>query len=165
MRKLAAVALIGLTALGGVAATSQEAEARSRHGAAVAAGIIGLAAGAIIASSAANAYGHSGYGYAHPGYGYAPVGYGYAHPGYAYDYGYQNDYAPVASYGYAAPVYYAQPRVIVRHRHVAPRYVVRHRHVAPRYVVPRRVARGGRHIVVRHGYPVRARAVHHRRAW
>jgi len=159
MRKLAVVAVVGLTALGGVAATTQEAEARSRHGTAVAAGIIGFAAGAIIASSAANAYSHpgygyapAGYGYAPAGYGYAPAGYGYAHQGYADDYGYPTHYAPVASYGYAAPVYYASPRVVVRQRHVAPRDVVQ-----------RPVARGQRHIVVRHGYPVRARAIH--RAW
>ena len=114
MKKILILASVAAIGLGSVAAT--DAEARSRRGAAVAAGVIGgLAAGALIAG-AANAYnapsysygyGAPAYGYGAPAYGYgAPVGYGYAYepaPVVSYrsrrvvsDYG----YAPVSGYGY-----------------------------------------------------------------
>ena len=69
MRKLVRFAALGAIAFGTITVTPTETEAGDRHGAAVAAGIVGLAAGAIIAGSAANAYGYPatyGYGYAEP---------------------------------------------------------------------------------------------------
>ncbi len=91
MKKLAVLSTAALIGLGSIAAT--DAEARSRRGATVAAGVFGLAAGAMLGAAAANAY-------AAPGYGY----YGSYAPGYSYG------YAPAYSYGYAAPAYgYAAP--------------------------------------------------------
>lgn len=89
MRKLATFAAVGALAFGGATIAPSQAEAHDRRGAAVAAGIVGLAAGAIIAGSAADAYGYpaSGYGY--------PASYGYG-------------------YGYAEPVHYYKPRRAVR---------------------------------------------------
>ena len=122
MKKLAVLSAAALIGLGTVASTTS-AEAQSRRGAAVAAGVIGgLAAGALIAG-AANAYAAPRYGY---GYGYAPApayGYGYAP---AYGYGYapvvQQVYVPprrvyrttrvVRTYPYA-PTYYSRPAVSI----------------------------------------------------
>ncbi len=112
MKKLAVLSAAALIGLGTVASTTS-AEAQSRRGAAVAAGVIGgLAAGALIAG-AANAYAAPRYGY---GYGYAP----------AYGYGYapvvQQVYVPprrvyrttrvVRTYPYA-PTYYSRPAVSI----------------------------------------------------
>jgi hypothetical protein len=89
---------------------ASDAEARSRHrnhaGAAVAAGIVGLAAGAILAGSASRAY-------AAPSYGY------YAAPVQSYAYDYDDDY-------YARPVYRTKRvvRYVERPHHVT--RVVRH---------------------------------------
>ena len=66
MRKLATFAALGAIAFG---TTVTPTKAEAGDGAAVAAGIVGLAAGAIVAGSAANAYGYPatyGYGYAEP---------------------------------------------------------------------------------------------------
>ena len=122
MKKLAVLSAAALIGLGTVASTTS-AEAQSRRGAAVAAGVIGgLAAGALIAG-AANAYAAPRYGY---GYGYAPApayGHGYAP---AYGYGYapvvQQVYVPprrvyrttrvVRTYPYA-PTYYSRPAVSI----------------------------------------------------
>jgi hypothetical protein len=80
MKKLAAlsaVALIGLSTL-----VPGEAEARSRRnaaGAAIAAGVVGLAVGGLLASQAqaAPSYGYPAYGRADYGYRHAPVRYRY----------------------------------------------------------------------------------------
>ncbi|HEV2603366.1 MAG TPA: hypothetical protein VGU24_06870 [Microvirga sp.] len=124
MKKLAVLSAAALIGLGTVASTTS-AEAQSRRGAAVAAGVIGgLAAGALIAG-AANAYAAPRYGYGY-GYGYAPApayGHGYAP---AYGYGYapvvQQVYVPprrvyrttrvVQTYPYA-PTYYSRPAVSI----------------------------------------------------
>ena len=78
-KTLTALAAVAIVATAAIAAPGQ-AEARYRHGGAVAAGVVGgLALGAI----AAGAYGYPGYyGYG-PGYGYAaaPAYYGAYGPG------------------------------------------------------------------------------------
>lgn len=62
--RIAAFAVAALTLTGGIAATTQEAQAgkfHHHHGAGIG---IGLAAGALFAAAAAsNAYGYDGYGY------------------------------------------------------------------------------------------------------
>jgi hypothetical protein len=124
-RRVLTGALAGLVFGAGVAASINDAEARSRRGAAVAAGIIGgLALGAIAASAARPAYAYPSYGYTHPSYGYGYSGgyypssngyYGSNYYGSNY-YGsnyYGGDYGPVAGYGdayYDAPVCYWQRR-------------------------------------------------------
>ncbi|WP_445504426.1 hypothetical protein [Microvirga sp. G4-2] len=108
MRKIATLAAIGVMAIGTLSAP--DAEARSgRRGAAIAAGVVGLAAGAMIAGAASQAYA-------------APVTYGYAAPVTSYRYAYDDGY-------YAAPVYrervvryYEEPRPVYRTRRVVRSY-------------------------------------------
>ena len=83
-KTLTGVALAGVLAVGAVATSSQQAEARC-YGCAVGAGVVGgLAAGAIIGSALAPRYGYGYYG--GPAYGYAPAYYGgggyYGRPAY-----------------------------------------------------------------------------------
>ena len=74
-KSLTGVALAGVLAVGAVAASSQNAEARC-YGCAVGAGVVGgLAAGAIIGSAFAPRYGYGYYG-GGPAYGYGPAYYG-----------------------------------------------------------------------------------------
>ena len=85
MRKVAILAAAGIVALGSLSASDAEARSRRGAGAAVAAGVVGLAAGAIIAGAASQAYA-------------APSPYGYAAPVTSYRYSYDDGY-------YARPVY------------------------------------------------------------
>lgn len=98
MRKIATVAAVGVLAFGALSAS--DAEARSgRRGAAIAAGVVGLAAGAAIAGAASQAY-------AAPAYGYGAPAYGYAAPVRSYRYTYDDGY-------YARPAY--RERRVVRY--------------------------------------------------
>jgi hypothetical protein len=112
---LAAAALVVASA----AASDAEARSRNRGGAAVAAGIVGLAAGAIIAGSATRSYAAPAYSYGYPAYGQ----------------GYYGGYAPVHSYGYYDEAYYAQPsyRVAPVMPYYAPRPVRHSRRVLRTY--------------------------------
>jgi hypothetical protein len=115
-RRVLTGALAGLVFATGVAVSIDDAQARSRRGAAVAAGIIGgLALGAIAASAARPAYAYPSYGYGSPSYGYGSYG-GYYPSSYGYHgssyYGsgyYGGGYVPAAGYEggyYDAPACY-----------------------------------------------------------
>lgn len=79
---------------------------RGNRGAAVAAGVFGLAAGALIAGAASNAYAAPSYGY-----GYVPA----YQPSYGYYPSYGYGYSPVTYGGYyGAPAYSYQPTCYVR---------------------------------------------------
>jgi len=119
-RKMLTGALAGVVLAGGVAASINDAEARSRHrGAAIAAGVIGgLAIGAIAASAARPAYAYPSYSYGYGGH--YPSSYGYGGGYYPSGYGYRasyygGGYLPVAGGYYeddydVAPVCYWQNR-------------------------------------------------------
>lgn len=105
MKKFAALALTAVVSAG--ALIPADAEAQSRRGAAVAAGLIGgLAAGAIIGSAVSGAHAAPVYGYRSHGYvpGYRPA-YVHDEPDYVPRYRtrrivreYDYEYAPVRSY-------------------------------------------------------------------
>jgi hypothetical protein len=119
MKKLAILSAVVVIGLGSLASTG--AEAQSRRGAAVAAGVIGgLAAGALIGAAASNAYAAPGY----YGYGYAPGYYGYSPSSYGYGYGYPTSRV-VSSYGYSPTYYedaYVPPRRVYRQTRVVRTY-------------------------------------------
>lgn len=105
MNKLLTAAVAAAAVIAVAVPNAAEARPRNNGGAALAAGIFGLAAGALIAGAIAEgnrnqAYAHPGY--AHPGYGgpvyqqapqyYAPQAYvhpGYVQQGFAQDYDYE----------------------------------------------------------------------------
>jgi hypothetical protein len=109
MRKIATLATVGVLALG--AFSTSDAEARSgRRGAAIAAGVVGLAAGAAIAGAASQAYA-------------APVAYGYAAPVTSYRYTYDDGYYARPAYRERRVVrYYEEPRPVYRTRRVVRSY-------------------------------------------
>ena len=104
MRKVAILATAGIVALGSLAASHAEARSRRGAGAAVAAGVVGLAAGAIIAGATSQAYA-------------APSPYGYAAPVTSYRYSYDDGYYVRPIYRERRVVrYYEEPRPVYRPR-------------------------------------------------
>jgi hypothetical protein len=124
MRKVATLAAVGVLALGAVTASNAEARGGRNAGAAVAAGIVGVAAGALIAGAASPAYAYPAYGpvvsYGHDGYYAGPV---YRHP--------PRVKRVVRYYEEPVPVY--RPRRVVRTYEYAP---VRTRTVTYSYGAP-----------------------------
>lgn len=113
MRKLTAVVAAMTLAGGMAAATAADAQPRYYHrnndtGAAIAAGVAGLALGAALGSRGSTSYSY-GYGYPSYSYGYAQPSYGY------YDRGRGRRYYDRRYYDrrYRAPprAYYAPPRL------------------------------------------------------
>lgn len=146
MRKILTTALVALTVAGGVASAATTAQAEpyrhyDRHrgkkdntGAAIAAGIVGLALGAAIVGSSNNNNRRSSSSYYNNGYAYQPDyngGYygdnGYYNNGYAnggYNNGYANNgyYGGRQPYGYAPNSYAYGSRVCTSRERVYDRY-------------------------------------------
>ena len=111
MKKILVAAVAAVAMFAVAVPNAAEARPRNNAGAAIAAGIFGLAATAIIAGAIAEGNRNRAYAapqYVHPGHGYAPQGY-YAHPGYAHP-----GYAPTQ--GFAQDFDDEQPVVVRRHR-------------------------------------------------
>lgn len=127
MRKIAVLAAVGVLSVGAFTASEAEARNSRRAGAAIAAGIVGVAAGALLASAASPAYARPAPVYHYPGY--APAAYGYSAPVVSYDYEEVPVYRP---YRVKRVVrYYEEPRRVHRKRHVVRHYHHDYGHYAP----------------------------------